>query len=130
MLVPWVKCLSGNGWEQVQAKSRELEMANTYKSEFLSNMSHELRTPLNSLLILARLLTENGDGNLTEEQVESSKMIYEGGQELLSLINEILDLAKIEAGKMELHLEALELILYLLVIDLTIRLRVMLELMV
>jgi len=92
-------------WHQIQAKSQELEAANKYKSEFLSNMSHELRTPLNSLLILAKLLTDNSDGNLTDEQVESSKMIYEGGQELLSLINEILDLAKVEAGKMEFKFE-------------------------
>lgn len=96
-------------WKEVQAKSEELEKANAYKSEFLSNMSHELRTPLNSLLILARLLMDNGDGNLTDEQVESSKMIYEGGQELLSLINEILDLAKIEAGKMEFNFEKVSL---------------------
>jgi len=96
-------------WNQIQAKSRELEMANTYKSEFLSNMSHELRTPLNSLLILSRLLTENSDGNLTEEQVKSCKMIHEGGEELLSLINEILDLAKIEAGKMEFNFEEVSL---------------------
>lgn len=96
-------------WKQIQAKSEQLERANEYKSEFLSNMSHELRTPLNSLLILAKILTENGDGNLTEEQVKSSKMIYEGGQELLSLINEILDLAKIEAGKMEFNFEKVQL---------------------
>ncbi len=96
-------------WNQIQTKSKELEMANAYKSEFLSNMSHELRTPLNSLLILAKLLMENSDENLTDEQVESSKMIYEGGQELLSLINEILDLAKIEAGKMEFRAQEVSL---------------------
>jgi len=90
---------------QIQAKSQELETTNKYKSEFLSNMSHELRTPLNSQLILSRLLAENSDGNLTDSQIESCKMIYEGGKELLSLINEILDLAKVESGKMELRIE-------------------------
>jgi CheY-like chemotaxis protein/two-component sensor histidine kinase len=72
-------------------------------------MSHELRTPLNSLLIFAKLLMDNNEGNLTPEQIESCRMIYEGGQELLSLINEILDLAKIEAGKMEFKFEKVSL---------------------
>lgn len=92
-------------WNEIQAKSKELQAANQYKSEFLSNMSHELRTPLNSLLILAKILMDNQTGNLNEKQVDSCRMIYEGGQELLSLINEILDLAKIEAGKMEFSRE-------------------------
>lgn len=91
---------------EIRAKSKELELSSKYKSEFLSNMSHELRTPLNSLLILTKLLTENSEENLTDEQVESCRMIHEGGQELLSLINEILDLAKIEAGKMEFSFKA------------------------
>ena len=92
-------------WNQVQVKSKELELANKYKSEFLSNMSHELRTPLNSLLILSKMLMGNTEGNLTAEQVESAKVIYEGGTELLSLINEILDISKIEAGKMDINIE-------------------------
>lgn len=92
-------------WNQVQAKSIELEASNKYKSEFLSNMSHELRTPLNSLLILSKMFAENVDGNLTDDQVKSAKVIYEGGSDLLSLINEILDLSKIEAGKMDVNIE-------------------------
>jgi len=90
---------------EVEEKARELEMASKYKSEFLANMSHELRTPLNSLLILAKSLANNEEGNLTDEQVESAMVINEGGRELLNLINEILDLSKVEAGRLDVHLE-------------------------
>jgi len=89
----------------VEEKARQLELANKYKSEFLANMSHELRTPLNSLLILARSLAANEDGNLTPEQMEEARVIHNGGLELLSLINDILDLSKVEAGKLSIILE-------------------------
>ena len=89
---------------EVEQRARELAVASKYKSEFLANMSHELRTPLNSLLLLSRSLADNREGTLTGEQVESAQVIYEGGNQLLSLINEILDLSKIEAGKMTLHM--------------------------
>ncbi|MCF8496550.1 MAG: PAS domain S-box protein [Alphaproteobacteria bacterium] len=83
----------------------DLELSSRYKSEFLANMSHELRTPLNSLLILARSLAGNEEGNLTEDQIEEAKIIHNGGLELLGLINDILDLSKVEAGKMSLVTE-------------------------
>jgi CheY-like chemotaxis protein/CHASE3 domain sensor protein len=86
-------------------KAGELERANQYKSEFLANMSHELRTPLNSQLILAKLLADNKAGNLTEEQVRFAQTIFSAGNDLLALINDILDLSKIEAGKIELTIE-------------------------
>ena len=84
------------------ARSDELQRANEYKSEFLANMSHELRTPLNSTLILAKLLADNKDGNLTAAQVKFAKTISSAGNDLLALINDVLDLSRIEAGKVEL----------------------------
>jgi signal transduction histidine kinase/DNA-binding response OmpR family regulator len=91
------------------ARAADLELANQYKSEFLANMSHELRTPLNSSLILAKLLADNKDGNLTAEQVRYAQTISSAGNDLLTLINDILDLAKVEAGKVDLVIEPVRL---------------------
>ncbi|MBL7699173.1 MAG: response regulator [Chitinophagaceae bacterium] len=88
---------------EIQNKARELEINARYKSEFLANMSHELRTPLNSILLLARLMSDNKRQNLDEEQIEYARVIEKSGQGLLTLIDEILDLSKIEAGKMTME---------------------------
>lgn len=95
--------------QELERKARELESSSQYKSEFLANMSHELRTPLNSLLILSDDLARNKKGNLDEDQVESAEIIYKSGQDLLNLINDILDLSKIESGKMQLVFEQMPL---------------------
>lgn len=89
----------------LRQKAEELERTSRYKSEFLANMSHELRTPLNSSLILAKLLVDNRHGNLAPEQIKYAQSIYSAGNDLLVLINDILDLSKIEAGKIELDIE-------------------------
>ena len=88
---------------QLEERAEELQRSSKYKSEFLANMSHELRTPLNSSLILAKLLAENPEENLSAEQVRFAESIYSAGNDLLNLINDILDISKVEAGKLEIR---------------------------
>lgn len=95
--------------ESVEKKAEELAITSKYKSEFLANMSHELRTPLNSLQLLSHNLVQNKDGNLSEEQVESVRIMYSCGNDLLELINDILDLARIESGRVDLKVANLPL---------------------
>ncbi|MDR3429334.1 response regulator [Silvimonas sp.] len=91
---------------ELETRADELQRASRYKSEFLANMSHELRTPLNSALILSKLLADNPKGNLDEEQVKFASSIYGAGNDLLTLINDILDLSKVEAGKLDIWPES------------------------
>ncbi|MEU6038501.1 HAMP domain-containing protein [Actinomadura sp. NPDC047616] len=95
--------------QELEARAQQLALASKYKSEFLANMSHELRTPLNSLLILAQLLAQNPTRNLTPKQVEYAQIIHSAGSDLLQLINDILDLSKVEAGKMDISPEPVRL---------------------
>ncbi len=95
--------------QRLQAQREELRAASRYKSRFLANMSHELRTPLNSVLLLSHSLSENRERNLTEDQLESARLIHKSGNDLLHLIDEVLDLSKIEAGRMEARPETVAL---------------------
>ena len=99
----------GEVQRELEERALDLARASKYKSEFLANMSHELRTPLNSSLILAKLLSENPKGNLEPEQIQFANTIYAAGNDLLNLINYILDISKVEAGKLELAPEAIPL---------------------
>ena len=93
---------------EIDKRANELESSNQYKSEFLANMSHELRTPLNSVILLSSLLAKNNKENLNESDIQKAKVINESGNELLRLINDILDLSKIESGKMELIVDKID----------------------
>ncbi|WP_405112508.1 CHASE3 domain-containing protein [Paenibacillus sp. FSL K6-1217] len=103
------KSVAENAAIELERYNEQLEQSSRYKSEFLANMSHELRTPLNSMLILSQLLTENRNHTLTEEELGYASVIYNSGSDLLSMINDILDLSKVEAGKMLVEMDAVNL---------------------
>ncbi|WP_189131901.1 HAMP domain-containing protein [Wenjunlia tyrosinilytica] len=107
--------------QELEDRAQQLALASKYKSEFLANMSHELRTPLNSLLILAQLLAQNPGRNLTPKQVEYAGVIHSAGSDLLQLINDILDLSKVEAGKMDVSPERVSLRQLLEYVEVTFR---------
>ena len=90
---------------EINEKARQLELSNHYKSEFLANMSHELRTPLNAIILLSKMMLENPDGRLTEKETKRAEVIHRSGHDLLALINEVLDLSKVDAGRMEINNE-------------------------
>ncbi|WP_246590771.1 CHASE3 domain-containing protein [Paenibacillus sophorae] len=103
------KQVAENSASELEKMNEELERSSRYKSEFLANMSHELRTPLNSMLLLSQILSENHTGNLTEEQLSYASVIHSSGSDLLAIINDILDLSKVEAGKMLIETSAVNL---------------------
>jgi signal transduction histidine kinase/HAMP domain-containing protein/ActR/RegA family two-component response regulator len=105
----------------LEERAQQLAISSRYKSDFLANMSHELRTPLNSLLVLAKLLSDNQDGNLTGQQVDFARTIHAAGSDLLQLINDILDLSKVEAGKMDVNPAELPLTALVEYVDATFR---------
>ncbi|HEX4657466.1 MAG TPA: ATP-binding protein, partial [Streptosporangiaceae bacterium] len=107
--------------QTLEERAQQLAISSRYKSDFLANMSHELRTPLNSLLVLAKLLSENQDGNLTAQQVDFARTIHDAGSDLLQLINDILDLSKVEAGKMDVNPAELQLSALVDYVDATFR---------
>jgi len=89
----------------INEKARQLELSNQYKSEFLANMSHELRTPLNAIILLSKMMMENPDGNLSDKEIKRAEVIHTSGHDLLGIINEVLDLSKVDAGRMEINVD-------------------------